>query len=189
MEHALPEGVAQHGDGGTFGDVLGAREFPPELRVHAKRAKEAGGDARLLNIFEVAVRREIGAAFSAVSGSIERRGQIADGFEHGGALAGVGAFRAVQPPGGDGHRETVRLGVGGGTEQHGIQHAVNGGIGADTKAQCGQHGQREARALAKLAKGESDVVHSSSVQQITDLPSQKPLRRVAQMKPIRWRLP
>src|ERR1039457_6784876 len=55
-------------------------------------------------------------------------------------------------------RQAARLRVRGGTEQYGVQHAVDGGVGADTASQRGQHSKREARALAELAKGEADVV-------------------------------
>ena len=57
--------------------------------------------------------------------------------------------------------EALGLRVGRGAQQHGVQHAIDGGVHADTERQCREHHQGEGRALAKLPDSQTDLVPDS----------------------------
>jgi hypothetical protein len=61
----LPESVAQDGNGGSAGNIFGAREFTAVLRGHAQHAKKAGRYSLLLDHRGLPVAGEIGRAGAA----------------------------------------------------------------------------------------------------------------------------
>jgi hypothetical protein len=157
-EHAPPEIIAQNRDRGAAGGILGAAELPSQPRSDPQNPEESGGNALLPDVFEMSLGREVDAAVAPKRRHIQGTRAIADTLEEGSGLVFLLAFLAVLAPVGVHQRQAVEPGVGCGAQQDGVQHAVDGGVGADREAQRSQYHEREGRTLAKLAKGEAGVV-------------------------------
>ncbi len=128
----------------------------PEQRLGAEHGKEAGLRAEHVNALRpfAAGQRESAAL---------RDGHLVEGVVlvlNVDVLAGRGPVaenadcRRMQPDG----RQPVGMRIGKRTQQQRVDHAENGGIGADADGQGGHDDQRQHHVLAKHAKGVAKIL-------------------------------
>ncbi len=94
VEDAAPEGLAEHGQRRSAGNVFLASEFAADARGDAQYAEKSRGDAVLLDVLQPARRGEIGAADSSVRGGVQAGCTVANGLEQGTGLGRVDVLGA-----------------------------------------------------------------------------------------------
>jgi len=139
--------------------VLIARELAPKHRWHSQDTKESSCYSLLLYVLRPSVGSEIDARCArGICRGIEVRGMIADQLPRGVCLVALVCFFAVIAEMYDDFGQAAGLGIGKRTQQRGINHAENGGIGADAQSQRENDDRAEGWRAAEHPQGVADIL-------------------------------
>src|SRR5262245_58226442 len=118
--------MTQDHDGRPIRNVLFGPKLASDDRRHSENAEEARSDALLLDVSDLASGTEIQSAIHvAVNSEIDCFGDISKMFPRGAILCGLEASLILELGSHDQDGETVRVWIGQGTPQSGVDNAEN----------------------------------------------------------------
>ena len=159
-EAPLPVAIAQHDGLRAVGVLVDCGEPAPDSRRDGERLQDAVADQQCLRLLGLCDARDVRRVWHPHSERLERVVVLGEGDVHG--WGKVKALFEIREPRSSGRThpqrdELVRLWVGKRLEKYRIDHAEDGGVGADADGEGEQDGDGESGGFAETAKSELEI--------------------------------
>ncbi len=150
----VPESVTKDDEPGTVGEVLLGRERAADHRRDAERRERVGADARARDALGFLAAGQVHLSFAPGRDLLQR--PAAPAIVHDLALGHPGLVerRPLAPD----HHRAIGLGPRQRPEEHGVEHAEDGGVGADPERERQDGNGREAWTAEERARPEPEVL-------------------------------